>query len=231
MPPGAKTRPIEYVVDDRGCHICTSHRGAGSGRYPTITVKGKSYRISRYLYAQRHGPLTDDQVVRHRCDNPRCINVEHFEPGTPQDNVADRVARGRSARGERAGGSKLTESQVIEILHSPESARSLARRLGVNKEAVAGVRRGRTWKHVPRPACWEGGKAPPRPPHRGTQLQGAKLTEDDVRAIRASAKSFRSLAREYGVSSGRISDIKKGKSWAHVTDEPSRAANRDDNGQ
>lgn len=45
----------------------------------------------------------------------------------------------------------------------------------------------------------------------------ARLTEDDVRSIRASAESTRKLGARYGVSSRTISDIKRRETWRHVT--------------
>lgn len=46
-----------------------------------------------------------------------------------------------------------------------------------------------------------------------------KLTEDDVRAIRAALKSGatqRSLEKQHGLSKGAVSHIARGKTWTHV---------------
>lgn len=53
---------------------------------------------------------------------------------------------------------------------------------------------------------------------RGEQQSQSKLTSDDVRAIRKSAKPSRQLAKEYGVCKTNILEIKSGKNWAHVKD-------------
>jgi hypothetical protein len=55
----------------------------------------------------------------------------------------------------------------------------------------------------------------------GTQTRGethpiAKLTEDDVRAIRASRETTRALGEQYGVSQVAIVFIKNRKTWKHV---------------
>lgn len=52
---------------------------------------------------------------------------------------------------------------------------------------------------------------------RGTTCYNAKVTEDDVRAIRASSESATHLARRYGISKQAIGLIRKRKNWAHVT--------------
>jgi hypothetical protein len=44
----------------------------------------------------------------------------------------------------------------------------------------------------------------------------AKLTEEDVRAIRASTESQSTLAAHYGVEQTNISAIKRRKSWKHI---------------
>lgn len=58
---------------------------------------------------------------------------------------------------------------------------------------------------------------------RGSVHSSAKLTEDDVREMRRKYAMNESnqteLSREYGVSSGRVSEIITLKSWTHVQQE------------
>ena len=54
-------------------------------------------------------------LVRHRCDNPRCVEPTHLELGSAADNSADMVQRGRSLRGARHPGVKLNPEQVADI--------------------------------------------------------------------------------------------------------------------
>jgi hypothetical protein len=51
---------------------------------------------------------------------------------------------------------------------------------------------------------------------KGAKSQHAKLTDADVRMIRASSVSGYRLARELGVSTTNISRIRRGLMWRHV---------------
>jgi len=77
---------------DHGC------KGYGLG-YATawVTVDGRRYTTTKHraVYYQHTGELPE--VVRHICDNPRCINPEHLEGGTQVDNMRDCKERGRQA--------------------------------------------------------------------------------------------------------------------------------------
>lgn len=95
-------------------------RGYGAG---AITVgPGAVYQIraTRLLFEQTWGVrLRDDQVVRHSCDNPPCVNVLHLMVGTQKDNSRDMVERGRagSKPGSHCGkGHEFTESNTYRRL-------------------------------------------------------------------------------------------------------------------
>ncbi|HCU0295103.1 TPA: HNH endonuclease [Citrobacter sedlakii] len=123
--------------------------------YGKIIVKGESILAHRFAYCVANG-LTlkeiDGLVIRHRCDNPSCINPTHLETGTPMDNVMDRVARGRSASGECNGKAKLTKEQVEEIIatyvprHHKYGGTALAKVYGVNQATISKIVLGKRWK-------------------------------------------------------------------------------------
>lgn len=79
--------------------------------YGCVTIDGERMLVHRSTYIAISG-LTPE-VVRHTCDNPSCYRFEHLLPGTHADNVADRVARGRSATGTRnKGGRRSTPERT-----------------------------------------------------------------------------------------------------------------------
>lgn len=55
-----------------------------------------------------------------------------------------------------------------------------------------------------------------REPPRGTAHGMAKLTADDVRAIRADSRPQRQIAAAYGITQAAVSAIRLRKLWKHV---------------
>ena len=53
--------------------------------------------------------------LRHTCDNTLCCNPAHLIEGSQQDNMDDKVARGREAHGESHGMTKVSSADVMEI--------------------------------------------------------------------------------------------------------------------
>lgn len=92
------------------------------------TTYGES-RAHRHVYKLVHGSIPDGMVIRHKCDNPSCCNVDHLVPGTNAENSADMLSRNRSAKGERVGRAKLTDEMVREI--------RLLYRIGITQKEIA----------------------------------------------------------------------------------------------
>lgn len=107
------------------------------------------------MYEAARGPIPPGMVVRHRCDNPACVNPAHLEVGTHADNRADCVARNRHAKGESNGRAKLTSAKAEEIrrrLCAGERKRDLAREFGVTSRLLRFLELGRIWRS-PTPAA------------------------------------------------------------------------------
>jgi hypothetical protein len=132
------------IIKGDGCWLWT---GAVDRRdYPRVVHDGKVINIVRYVLGRKLGrPVRDGFFACHHCDRPRCLREDHLYEGTPKQNIADCIARGRFQpkgnglsihperaargerhgtathpevyRGERASHAKLTEQQVREIRH------------------------------------------------------------------------------------------------------------------
>lgn len=144
--------------------------------YGRVRIGGRVDRPHRVAWELTNGKAIGPLFGRHTCDNPSCCNPRHILPGTHADNMSDKVARGRQARGEvlaapkrgdenpmrrhperrsvgsRHGMSKLTEHGVVEIrrlMRLGGIRRDVARRFDVSIVTISDICTGRTWRHVP----------------------------------------------------------------------------------
>lgn len=129
-----------------------NHFGYGSSR-----LNGQRGTMHRVEYCKAHDITLGSikgLVVRHTCDNARCINPKHLVIGTHRDNMADRCARQRTNKGEDRPQSILTDAQVRFIReHYVRYSRewgtvAIARMLGVHHRTVQGVTSGEAWTHI-----------------------------------------------------------------------------------
>ena len=93
-------------------------KSLGHNGYGLTTRNNKTYRAHRLAYCDYHGIDHSDikgMVVRHTCDNRKCINPEHLVIGTHQDNMDDMKKRNRTAKGEAHGRAKLSEVDIKTI--------------------------------------------------------------------------------------------------------------------
>ena len=58
------------------------------GGYGQFTYKSKNWRAHRYSYSVFVGPLVEGLVIDHLCSNRKCVNPEHLEQVTQQENIS-----------------------------------------------------------------------------------------------------------------------------------------------
>ena len=121
-----------------------SQRGHGYG----VTARNKGVHV--VVCEHFHGPRPDGMDACHsHTGNRHCINPRHLRWDTRAANVADAIAHGTVARGERNGHAKLTEAQVTEMRERYKgggiSQRALAREYEVSQSTVKDILAGRRW--------------------------------------------------------------------------------------
>lgn len=154
-----------------GAHLTKGYgvigRGPGLGNALT-------HRVSWEIH---FGPIPENMLVCHHCDNPACINPAHLFLGTHLTNAADMCTKDRQARGERcrpkhspAGdehwshrkpklvrrgeahhNARLSEAQVKLIRQKRAQGivpRILAQEFGVSPRTIRKIVQGTRWSHV-----------------------------------------------------------------------------------
>lgn len=201
------------------CHIWegfVDRHGYGQVSIPGFKNPLRAHRAA-YMYAT--GEDITGVNVRHPQGIKLCINRDHLLTGTLQDSMDDAKARGAILTGEDVHFSTLTETQVVAIREQYAQTKTpmhvIADEYGVSKNAINALITGHTWASAGGPTTGRAGIGTPK----GTDHYRAKLTEDDVRAIRrqrGAGSTLKWLADTYGLSQGTITALLSGRTWKHV---------------
>ena len=118
--------------------------------YGVFWYQGRSVNAHRWIYEYVHNKqISQDVYICHHCDNTSCVNPSHLFEGTPQDNMSDKVNKGRHTKGVDVNTNKLTEEDVLFIReHRHLKTKYLAEKFGVNIHHINKLKRGLGWKHL-----------------------------------------------------------------------------------
>jgi hypothetical protein len=124
---------LAAAVPQGDCLICNL---TPSQVYAEVSRIGKAH-ILIWLAAGKEIP--DGMFVCHSCDTPRCINIEHLFLGTPQDNMDDKVSKGRQHFG--GPGRMLKPSQISEARELRNdhgwTFDQIANKIGVDRRTIS----------------------------------------------------------------------------------------------
>lgn len=116
--------------------------------YPRVSLEygqhAKQTYAHRKAWMDHYGPIPKGMHVCHRCDNPRCVNIDHLFLGTPSDNMRDMIAKGRKPKTIR----KLTPIKVKAIRGLKANNHVVAALFGIAPCTVGQIRSRRCWKHI-----------------------------------------------------------------------------------
>jgi hypothetical protein len=149
----------------------------------------------RAAFAMAHGYIPTPSCL-HSCDNPPCVNVAHLREGTHADNMADRKAKGRYNGGD----------QHWSRLRPERMARG--DKNGAHTHPEKWARGDGHWSRLH-----------PEWLARGERNNNARITEDDVRAIREMSTrkmTGAEIAQETGLPRGIVYGVLSRTTWKHV---------------
>lgn len=174
-------RPAEerFWAKVRKTETCWEWTGALASGYGRFALShGNVVPAHRYSYWLHYGvEAPTDRDLCHRCDNRRCVRVDHLFIATRKENLADAIAKGRFRNppplfGAAHPSSKLGPLDVIYIRYALASGQNstaeLAAMFSVTVGTVCTAAKGRTWRSIDVPIATETTRWPRRPsPKRG----------------------------------------------------------------
>lgn len=136
---------VDIAPDDS----CWEWLGAkNTNGYGKIWDPPRFIAAHRFSYELANGPIPTGLLLRHTCDNPRCVNPAHLITGTTQQNIQDKINRNRGNNGIKHGRAVLTNEAILEIKSSKLTGRALAKQFNVSPSCISKIRNGKAWQHI-----------------------------------------------------------------------------------
>lgn len=137
----SRAKRITYDVNDNGCWECNSHSRDASGYYKVTRRHSHETLMHRYIYELHKGLIRGDKVIKHICNNKRCINPDHLEAGSQKENIIEAHRDGLKK-------CKLTDDQIRAIRRSRKKKSQLAIEYDVSDSLIRDIKTRRAYAWV-----------------------------------------------------------------------------------
>lgn len=85
-----ETIRADTTINSNGCWIWPKKMKGG---YPFASIAGSSVAVHRIVLEAKHGKPLGSQAAHHICSVRACVNPEHLQPVTHQENTAEMLQR------------------------------------------------------------------------------------------------------------------------------------------
>lgn len=108
----------------------------GYGNMTKRYKERKPIMAHRFSFILQGGNLTQDMLVCHTCDNPKCVRPDHLFIGDHSSNMLDKAKKFRTNGG-------ITKDLAIKILEATKSEKSdlkISQQFKIHRETVYRIR-------------------------------------------------------------------------------------------
>ncbi len=109
--------------------------GYGQCHAAKVAKENKVTRAHQLAWVMMNGPIPENMLVCHTCDNPSCVNPSHLFLGTCNDNVQDMMRKGRY----RSGAKPNPDTEAIIKLHKVKSSKEVAKEFNCSFSLVCQI--------------------------------------------------------------------------------------------
>jgi hypothetical protein len=74
--------------------LITDYKKEQRGGHTEVKVNNKQVRAHRLAWTLYKGEIAKGMQVNHKCNNAKCVNVDHLYLGTQKDNMQDCIRAG-----------------------------------------------------------------------------------------------------------------------------------------
>ena len=185
----------DWVLDPAsGCH---NWKWRKPTQRPSVSIKGKQHLAYRVMWETHYGPIHKGLHILHRCNNHRCVNVDHLYMGNHSDNMRDTVRAGNHAT------QKLTwkDAGTIrdEYMPSVNTCKQLATKYGVSETEIRDIIANKVFIDLEYVS-----KSPGASVNRKLMMEDATTIRQRHRGERITMSE---LGRQYQVHQSTIGDI------------------------
>ena len=133
-------------IEHDGCITSNGYGKVGTRKYGTRVAH-------RVAWIEANGEIPEGMVVMHKCDNRKCVNLDHLQLGTQKDNIQDMFSKGREVRygGDSHWNSKLTSEdipRVRDMLRLGVTQARIAEWFGVTRSTISDIKTGKRWSNI-----------------------------------------------------------------------------------
>lgn len=206
---------VDKSNGDDSCWEWTAYKYPNG--YASIRLNGVRYYAHRASWIIHYGEIPEGLLVCHHCDNPPCVNPSHLFLGTTQDNVNDKMNKGRYRAGHVSGEDHPNSRFNWEIINKIRKsyAEGVTQQELADKYNTSQAYIGKIIKNI----WWKDNNYIPSDNYiaRGESHSMSKLTQIQVTEIRnrhaKGGLTQQQLGKEYGVSRALIGLIVNNKLW------------------